>query len=50
MHHAFGIAFVIAAIAFAFGKRAAQICVGGVLIICLVACAYVAWLVVSGAI
>jgi hypothetical protein len=32
MHHAFGVAFIVAAIAFAFGERTARACVGAGLI------------------
>lgn len=50
MHHAFGIAFIVAAIAFAFGERTARAVVGAGLILGIGAVLYVSWLVVSGSI
>lgn len=50
MHHAFGIAFVVAAIGFAFGERTARAVVGIALIACAAGITYIAVLVMTGAI
>lgn len=47
MHHAIGLGIVITAIAFAFGVRTAQACVGVGLIAGALAFAYVAFLIVT---
>lgn len=49
-HGAFGAFALVAAIAFAFGKRTAQVVVGSVLIVCLLAFAYVMARIVMGTI
>jgi hypothetical protein len=50
MHHAFGLAFIVAAIGFAFGVRTAQVCVAVALLTGLAACVYIGFLIVTGAI
>jgi hypothetical protein len=50
MHHAVGVGLLIALIAFAFGKRTAQVCVGAVLIVGALFFLYIAVRVVTGTI
>lgn len=50
MHHAIGGLAIIALIAFAFGERAARVCVGAVLILGALFFLYIAVLIVTGAI
>jgi hypothetical protein len=50
MHHAVGVAALVAAIAFAFGERTAKFCVGAGLVAIAAAAVYVAVLVVTGSI
>lgn len=50
MHHAIGIGLLIYCIAYAFGKRTAQIVVGAVLIIGAFAFLYVLFRVIEGTI
>lgn len=48
--HGFGLALLVAAIAFAFGPRAARIVVGGVLVVAGVFFTYVMFRIVAGTI
>jgi hypothetical protein len=50
VHHAVGVGLLIALIAFAFGKRTAQFCVGAVLVAGALFFAYIAVRVVMGTI
>ena len=50
MHHGIGIAFVVAAVAFAFGERTARAVVGGALILATGFFAYVMLRVIAGTI
>lgn len=47
MHHAIGGLAIIALIAFAFGQRTAQACVGVALIVGALGCLYVGFLIVT---
>lgn len=47
MHHAFGVAFIVAAIAFAFGERTARACVGAGLILATGFALYIMWRVIT---
>lgn len=47
MHHALGFGLLIFCISFAFGKRAAQICVGATLVTAALALLYIVFRVVS---
>jgi hypothetical protein len=48
MHHAVGVGLLVAMIAFAFGKRTAQACVGVVLILGTLGFLYIAVRVITG--
>ena len=50
MHHALGLGLLVALIAFAFGKRTAQICVGAVLILGALAFLYIMFRIITGTI
>lgn len=50
MHHAIGVGLLVYCIAFAFGKRTAQACVGVALVIGALAFLYVSYRVVMGTI
>lgn len=50
MHHAVGVLGLVAAIAFAFGERAARIAVGGALVAAALAFGYIMFRIVSGTI
>lgn len=50
MHHAIGLGLLVSAIAFAFGQRTAQACVGAVLILGALAFAYIMFRIITGTI